>query len=294
VTAPALATAPLAAAPDPDPANAPPPIAAPPPPPPRGGMPDSRRFTIDPVSDMTIIGLNLSFSVIDEILFSTGEITPQRPGDPSRLLGIDRMALNETFDPNARAWSNAGLYAAIGFAVLDPVFSGFRENKQAAFVDATIYAESLSTTFALTELAKIAVRRPRPSAYVEQEALDQKYGPNGPSITDTDQALSFFSGHTAICAATTATATYLAFSRAPDSPRPWITLAIGTLVTTAVGIERVRAGAHFPTDVIAGAFAGTGVGILVPHLHRRAPWASAWLALSPVPHGMGAALEGFF
>jgi hypothetical protein len=50
----------------------------------------------------------------------------------------------------------------------------------------------------------------------------------------------------------------------------------------------------FPTDVIAGAVAGTGVGILVPHWHRRSPWHAAWLAQSPIPHGMGASLEGFF
>jgi membrane-associated phospholipid phosphatase len=292
--------APVAVRADPLP-SATPPVGVPPAIPPAsisprsdGGMPDSRRFTIDPVSDFTLIALNLSFSVLDEILFSTGEIAPQRPGDPSRLFGIDRVAIDQTFDPNATGWSNAGLYAVLGFAALDPIFSGFRENPWAAVVDGTIYAESLSTTFALTELAKIAVRRPRPSAYVEQAALDRRYGPNGPAITDTDQSLSFFSGHTAICAATTATATYLAFSRAPESPRPWITLAIGTLVTTGVGIERVRAGAHFPTDVIAGAIAGTGVGILVPHWHRRSPWHAAWLALSPIPHGMGASLEGFF
>ena len=37
-------------------------------------------------------------------------------------------------------------------------------------------------------------------------------------------------------------------------------------VLTAYG--RVQSGDHFPTDVIAGAMAGAGIGILVPHLHR--------------------------
>jgi undecaprenyl-diphosphatase len=30
----------------------------------------------------------------------------------------------------------------------------------------------------------------------------------------------------------------------------------------------VRAGKHFPTDVLAGTFAGAGIGIVMPHLHR--------------------------
>ncbi|MEK7331271.1 MAG: phosphatase PAP2 family protein, partial [Candidatus Eisenbacteria bacterium] len=41
-------------------------------------------------------------------------------------------------------------------------------------------------------------------------------------------------------------------------------------LTTFVCIERVRAGAHFPSDVISGAIAGAGVGVIVPHLHRSA------------------------
>ena len=60
----------------------------------------------------------------------------------------------------------------------------------------------------------------------------------------------------------------MAFTRSPDSARPWITLLAGTALTTFVVIERVRAGEHFPTDVIAGAVAGAGIGLVVPHLHR--------------------------
>jgi membrane-associated phospholipid phosphatase len=65
-----------------------------------------------------------------------------------------------------------------------------------------------------------------------------------------------------------ATATYLAFARSPRTARPWITLALATALSTFVSVERVRAGKHFPTDVIAGSLAGAGVGIVVPHLHR--------------------------
>ncbi len=52
--------------------------------------------------------------------------------------------------------------------------------------------------------------------------------------------------------------------------RPWITLAVGMLTTTLVDVGRVRAGVHFPTDVLAGTTAGIGIGVLVPHLHRTA------------------------
>jgi hypothetical protein len=41
----------------------------------------------------------------------------------------------------------------------------------------------------------------------------------------------------------------------------------GTLLTAFVSYERVRAGAHFPTDVIAGSMAGGSIGVIVPHMH---------------------------
>ena len=50
-----------------------------------------------------------------------------------------------------------------------------------------------------------------------------------------------------------------------------------------MSVERVRAGAHFPTDVIAGAFAGAGIGVVVPHLHRTTDVQQrrVWVGFSP-------------
>jgi undecaprenyl-diphosphatase len=111
----------------------------------------------------------------------------------------------------------------------------------------------------------MAVRRPRPLAYTEAEA---HRGDSEWSNSDTDSALSFFSTHAALTGAIGATATYLAFTRSKGKLRPWLTLALAAGMTSFVSVERVRAGKHFPTDVLAGAFAGIGIGVLVPHLHR--------------------------
>ncbi|HEY8090372.1 MAG TPA: phosphatase PAP2 family protein, partial [Polyangiaceae bacterium] len=187
-----------------------------------------------------------------------------------------------------------------GFTGVDTLLSGFRDGWDASLVDAMMYAESLSLTLAFTDVTKIAVRRPRPIAYTEQAAADQSctnpIKSQCPAVSATDTELSFFSGHASMTAAATATATYLAFVRAPHSPRPWITLAAGTLLTGFVSFERVRSGAHFPTDVIAGSLAGAAIGVLVPHLHRRKEeGVSVWIGLAPAPGGGGsAALQGTF
>ena len=93
-----------------------------------------------------------------------------------------------------------------------------------------------------------------------------------------------------------ATATYLAFSRSPRTARPWLTLGVGALAAALVDVGRVRAGAHYPTDVIAGTTAGIGIGVLVPHLHRaedvtRRP---VWIGTQPVSGGSSLTLSGSF
>ncbi len=236
-------------------------------------------FVIDPVTDGVLIAAGIGFSTLLGAILGTGEIRPTAPtAGPNVLLPIDRAAVTQTPDPNAPRYSDLGLYAASGFAVIDPLLSWWRDGWDAFLVDAALYAESTSLTSALTSVLKIAVRRPRPVDYAAQSA------------TDTNMVLSFPSGHASGVASVGATATYLAFVRAPRSPRPWITLAAFVLLTGFVDYERVRAGAHFPKDVAAGTLLGATTGVLVPHLHRRAEEPPLLLGLGPTPDGAGTAL----
>jgi membrane-associated phospholipid phosphatase len=228
------------------------------------------RFHADPIFDGAVIALSLGFGGVLESIISTGEIRPQQISpnfDRSNLLWIDSHSIPDNPKKSAGTLSNAGLGVAIAFGILDPVLSGFREQSlQTGLVDGALYAESMSITFAVTSLVKLSVRRPRPRAYVDAEA--HRNDPNY-SNSSTDSELSFFSGHASMTAAVGATASYLAFARSTESTRPWITLGVATALTTFVSIERVRAGQHFPTDVIAGSLAGAGIGVIVPHLHRE-------------------------
>jgi undecaprenyl-diphosphatase len=251
-----------------------------------------QHFSIDPVTDIVLTAAGAGGAGLTELILSTGEIIPQKPPPPdasnqggispatNNLLPFDRTAVTQTLDPNASTYSNIGLYTAVGFAAVDPILSGLRDGRDAGLVDAVMYAESLSLTLAFTDITKIAMRRPRPIDYR-----------NGGSTTDTNMELSFFSGHASITAATTATASYLAFVRSPHSARPWITLGAGTMLTAFVSLERVRSGAHFPTDVIAGSLAGACIGVLIPHLHRHKDEAlNLWIGATPVP-GAGGTLD---
>lgn len=239
-------------------------------------------FDVDPLADSSMIAVSLAFAGTLELINSTGEIRPQQIApnfDRSKLVAIDRPAVDQIPDPKARGYSTLGLGAAVAFAFVDPVLSGYREGSvQTALADAFMYAESISFSFALTNITKMAVRRPRPIAYINARD-DPNY-----SNSSTDSALSFFSGHAAITTSVGATATYLAFARSPHTVRPWLTLVAAAGLSTFVSVERVRAGAHFPTDVIAGSVVGAGVGVAVPHLHRTddIKQRRVWVGFAPV------------
>jgi membrane-associated phospholipid phosphatase len=273
-------------------------LAAPPLPHPVEPPPARLSFVADPVADGAVLSLGSGTAFFSEAILDTGEITPQQPQDPMRLLSIDRPVIGQTPRPVWGTISSVGLYSAIGFAALDPIATGFRNNAEAGLVDGVIYGETITLTWSMTNLAKIAFRRPRPTAYREKARLEALYGANAPTpdLTQTNSALSFYSGHASITSAVAATATYLAFSRSPHTVRPWITLAVGALTTALVDVGRVRAGEHFPTDVLAGTTAGIGIGVLVPHLHRaedvtRRP---IWIGMQPEPGGSSLMLSGLF
>jgi membrane-associated phospholipid phosphatase len=224
---------------------------------------DPDRFHVDPILDGAVIGASASVGLLLELIIRTGELQPQAPGDPARLLGVDRgTALSTEPEAGASLLSNVGVGVLGAWALTDIALGPLadRGDGVASFV---LYAESAAMTLALTNVVKIAVRRPRPRAY-------QAAAMNLP-LDDTDSALSFYSGHTAMSASLAATATYLSFAREDPAWLSWTVLGGGAGLTALVGWNRVRSRAHFFTDVVAGGLAGAAVGLIVPHLHRVSP-----------------------
>lgn len=153
------------------------------------------------------------------------------------------------------------------------------EGMAAGAQDMIVVAESVLWSNALSTLTMMAVRRPRPYAYGGNAPIDKR--------TSGHASLSFFSGHTAgAFAASLATFETL---RLADRPRlAWATLGVSLAGASFVGVSRVAAGDHFPSDVLAGALVGTSLGMLIPRLHSRR------LRLVPAVGGadVGAAIAG--
>jgi membrane-associated phospholipid phosphatase len=120
--------------------------------------------------------------------------------------------------------------------------------------------ESLLLAFGTTTLLKVAVSRPRPYTYLDENELppdNAKYDPS------QDHAfVSFPSGHTSTAfAAATSGIAFLALER-PDLS--WgVQMGNGLVgggLAMATGLLRVDSTQHFPTDVLAGSLVGIASG----------------------------------
>lgn len=220
-------------------------------------------FQISPAWDAGLIALDVG------VLLGLKHIVPQRHEDGHRgdLNGLDGPVVEWGTHDDALRSSDLGVTLAVAFALADAGVSGKHDGWRSGVVKTTLYAESALTAAALAEMAKHAVQRPRPCSYQPERRTRPALG-CGP--TDDDAYLSFFSGHTGVTAALGATATYMAFREDDDGVRGPLTLAAGLALTGFVAAERMRAGKHFPTDVLTGFAVGTAVGVLVPHLHHVA------------------------
>jgi membrane-associated phospholipid phosphatase len=147
--------------------------------------------------------------------------------------------------------------------------------------DATVYAQSLAVSGAVVAIAKAAVRRPRPLAYAGDPL----------AIRDPDSYRSFFSGHATLTFAALTTAAWNIRLRHGEQVWPWV---LTSVVGASVGVERVLAGRHFPSDVLAGALTGAAIGTAVPLLHERSRGDGGGSRGALVPTRYGFAFSGRF
>jgi membrane-associated phospholipid phosphatase len=139
--------------------------------------------------------------------------------------------------------------------------------------------ETALLTTSLTYDAKWGADRYRPYVYNADAPLSERMAP--------DIRESFFSGHTSFCAAATFFSARVWCDYHPHAKANAAIWAAAAVLPALTGIERVRAGKHFPTDVVAGYAAGAAIGYLVPVVHRRGNGKSAYsVSASPSMNGV--------
>jgi membrane-associated phospholipid phosphatase len=169
-----------------------------------------------------------------------------------KIRGIDKTAPLYFRSSIARTsdltFTATGLLALYGISQLQPAQSN---------TAAMLMAQNLWMTWNFTQTTKILALRARPYANEAGFAPRKK-----------DDAYSFFSGHTSLTACMAASHYFYNRTLAPKDRKPGITIGLAAL-SIGTGILRIKAGKHFPTDVLAGAILGTGVAYLNTKLHAR-------------------------
>ncbi len=180
------------------------------------------------------------------------------------LASLDAQQIN-AFDRKATTFHSESAHRAsdvfwYGSHALPVVFLASPRSRSEFGRIAVLYGETLVLNAGLTLLSKSTFRRPRPYVFDPEVASARKQTVNARA--------SFVSGHTSMTAANTFFFARVYSDYHPESPWKPVVWVGAAVIPAITGYLRVRAGRHYPTDVIAGYALGASVGYFVPHLHR--------------------------
>ncbi len=125
----------------------------------------------------------------------------------------------------------------------------------------TLYGEAVSINLGLTFIAKYVSRRNRPFVYNPSVDLSLKLDPGART--------SFWSGHASSTAVNSFFAAKVFSDLYPNSKWKPVIWGAAATIPAITGYLRIKAGKHYPSDVIVGYITGAAIGILIPHLHRK-------------------------
>ena len=176
--------------------------------------------------------------------------------DRETILGIDRGTIGNF---SSRAGINSDHFKNGVFAAPLTLFlSGqARENAKEILI---MYAEVIALNGGITSICKSSFGRYRPYAYNPDVDLAIK-------LTSTTRR-SLFSGHVSHVASLSYFTATVFDDLYPDSDYKYVVWAGAIAAPAITGYLRVKAGRHFPTDVIVGYGVGALVGYFIPELHK--------------------------
>jgi membrane-associated phospholipid phosphatase len=220
-------------------------------------------------ADAVVLPLGVGLTLLgNQVGSSRAALTPDEVSslDPADVNRFDRFA-TRSWSP---AWADlsgwalgveAGAAIALTFAL--PVAEGRWAH---SVVLGTLFTESFLLVHGATFTAKGWAGRKRPYLYNTGLGLAERVA-LADSLPD-DSRQSFFSGHAAAsftAAVLLSTVFQDLHGRSTASDVVWATsLSVAGLTALA----RVKAGVHYPSDVLVGAAVGAAIGTLVPCLHR--------------------------
>ncbi len=216
-------------------------------------------YDLDTPRETALLAAGAGLLLTGVLLGSDNEpLTPEQLAqlDPDGVRALDHAVIGH-WSPRASRVSDR-LVLALALAPLGQAAAG--SGRERAGRLALMYAETHLLAGGVTSLLKQVVQRPRPFAYGADPRVPAQWRTSGMARR------SFPSGH---AAQAFAAVVFMGSVQHRLQPRGEGWLWVGGLgAATTVGWLRGEAGAHFPTDIAAGAAIGALAGWLVPHLHE--------------------------
>lgn len=191
----------------------------------------------------------------DDLARATGRFNGVSACNPDDLNALDRPFAGR-WDPT---WSDVSDVGAVTLALAPLVLLTVDEGFLNMLNDAVVIYQASLIAAMLSGLSSAGTGRPRPFVYPGDASYEERHSPEG--------GLSFFSGHTSFAFAMATSTFWTVKRRHRSGPYPWIVFGVGHAIAASVGVGRIMAGKHFPTDVLGGVLVGMGVGTVVPMLH---------------------------
>lgn len=191
----------------------------------------------------------------------------------SEINALDRLA-NTTPASGPADLSDIGLYGGIA---LSAAFLAGEESRRDMLKIGILLSEVVLLTGGITNAMKAGFLRPRPYVY------DESWDPEQPLLTG-DRA-AFVSGHSSMSAAGSFFFARVFSDYYPDSKLKPYVWGFAIALPAATGYLRIKAGKHFPTDVIGGYLLGASIGYFIPVLHKK-PILPKGMSLHTLGNGM--------
>ena len=212
-------------------------------------------------TDLALMGSGL-------MMFTTSLILgpSQEPLTEARIQNLDKddiwsfdRGATDNFSQSSGVASD--VFRAVSWTAPLAILASNRTFRQDYKVIALMSVETYLINTGITSLVKLGAGRIRPFVYNPEVDLERK--------TSRSARRSFFSGHTS----TSASFAFLMLRFVTDyydDPKLKVISWIGaTSIPTLVAYLRVRAGKHYPSDVITGFVVGGLVGYFIPELHKK-------------------------
>ncbi len=208
--------------------------------------------------EVSVISMSIGIGVGGSYLLNQTNVPNSYP-EKSELLPWDKPFAG-TYSRTADYWSDAFLFLSMPLPLVIGALTCY--NQQAELVDlgrlSVMFGEALILQSGLNLMIRSLQIWPRPYIYRSEKRKNSSGEAYG----------SLYSGHVS-AAFTAAVFTTYAFDKLyPQSDKIfWVGFGSFSLAS-AVAVTRVAAGKHFPTDVLAGALAGSLVSFGIIQLHE--------------------------